>query len=621
MSERRKYLGVSLLVAALSWPLASELQPLPGGEGDWQIALQIAVRQGLDFGPDVLFTYGPLGFLHYPVIVDAALARIAFAYTIVIHVGVCLVLLHGLRPALRSLPLAALGTLLVASVIYEGAPIVIGFAAAAALVSGRVEQRRALLIAAGLGALAALELLAKLNAGITLLGLSAIAIACAPAGRPRAGAALAGGFAVVLGLGWLVTGQSLGAADDYVVGGFGIVSGYSEAMGLGVPDPGAIPGEYAAAFGIAVLGGFAVWSAGVTLTWRGRVGLGLMWALLWFTAFKAAFVRPDALHVNIFFGSTLGALAVIGWSSERRRTPILLGCALLVALGISLSRDIRGLPDGFFSPWERTGNFVSQSATLLDGSRVADAIKEGRRVRIVEARVSAPVLAAVKASPSHIDPLDSGLAWAYDLPWRPIPIFQSYSAYTSDLDERNADALNGPNGPAAVLRHSGSLDLRNPDWESPAAMRALLCNFEVRSRDRQWQALERTAMRCGRERPLGKVTVPLGTAAPVPSPPDRESMVLARIDGIGVGGLEKLRTLAFRALRRYAVLNGTRRFRLIPGTAGDGLVMSVPRAADYPAPLGLDQAARTLAVLRGEGEQPDDEVTIRWSAVSIRAVK
>jgi hypothetical protein len=120
---------------------------------------------------------------------------------------------------------------------------------------------------------------------------------------------------------------------------------------------------------------------------------------------------------------------------------------------------------------------------------------------------------------------------------------------------------------------------------------------------------------------LGRTTVPLGRPAPVPAAPDRESMVLARIDGIEVGGLERVRALAYRALTRHAVLDGNRRFRLVPGTAADGLILSVPPAADFPAPLGLDQGARTLAVLRGEDEQSGDPVTIRWSAVSIRAAK
>jgi hypothetical protein len=174
--------------------------------------------------------------------------------------------------------------------------------------------------------------------------------------------------------------------------------------------------------------------------------------------------------------------------------------------------------------------------------------------------VGAPVLAAAKRDPSHIDPFDTGLVWAYDLPWRPLPVFQSYSAYTSGLDQRNADALSDPGGPAAVLRHDpGAVDGRNPDWESPAAMRALLCHFALRSGDAQWQTLERTAPRCGRERPLGRTTVALGRPAPVPAPPDGQSMVLARIDGIGVGGLETLRALAYRALTRHAVLDGSRR--------------------------------------------------------------
>jgi hypothetical protein len=115
------------------------------------------------------------------------------------------------------------------------------------------------------------------------------------------------------------------------------------------------------------------------------------------------------------------------------------------------------------------------------------------------------------------------------------------------------------------------------------------------------------------------VTVPLGTAAPVPAAPDAHSIVLARIDGIGVGGLEKLRAIAFRALTRTAVLDGGRRFRLVPGTAADGLIMSVPAAADFPAPLGLDQHARTLAVFLGDGAQPGRKVTIRFSALPLRA--
>lgn len=68
--------------------------------------------------------------------------------------------------------------------------------------------------------------------------------------------------------------------------------------------------------------------------------------------------------------------------------------------------------------------------------------------------------------------------------WHPLPVIQSYLAYTSQLDRLNARALGAPNGPMMILRHRGavagsigSIDWRFPGWESPAAMRAMLCRY------------------------------------------------------------------------------------------------------------------------------------------------
>ena len=49
-------------------------------DGAWEIALRQALHDGLEFGPDVLFTYGPLGFLREPMVVYPWSARLAFAY-------------------------------------------------------------------------------------------------------------------------------------------------------------------------------------------------------------------------------------------------------------------------------------------------------------------------------------------------------------------------------------------------------------------------------------------------------------------------------------------------------------------------------------------------------------
>jgi len=60
--------------------------------------------------------------------------------------------------------------------------------------------------------------------------------------------------------------------------------------------------------------------------------------------------------------------------------------------------------------------------------------------------------------------------------WRPLPVFQAYSAYTAHLDRRNADMVRSPDGPDFILsEHTFAYDGRNLAWESPEAMVAMLC--------------------------------------------------------------------------------------------------------------------------------------------------
>ena len=198
-----------------------------------------------------------------------------------------------------------------------------------------------------------------------------------------------------------------------------------------------------------------------------------------------------------------------------------------------------------------------------------------------------------------------------------MPVFQSYSAYTPGLDDNNAAEVQSPDGPDVILREAvPPVDGRNAAFESPAAMRAILCNFRTSAGPvGRWIVLERSAPRCGRERPLAAVDAKLGVPVPVPAPPDTSSVVLVRIDGVDVSGGEKLRALLYRALDRQIVFDGGRVYRLVPQTAGNGLVLRVPKRADYPAPFSLDQATRTMIVGKSGRSGP---IRLRFSAMSIR---
>jgi hypothetical protein len=88
-----------------------------------------------------------------------------------------------------------------------------------------------------------------------------------------------------------------------------------------------------------------------------------------------------------------------------------------------------------------------------------------------------------------------------------------------------------------------------------------------------------------------------------------------RIDGIEVSGLEKLRSALYRGLQRQITFDGGRSYRLVPGTAADGIVLRVPKRADYPGPFALDQATNTVTVNKS-GRRGD--VRLRFFSMPIR---
>src|ERR671932_299735 len=53
------------LIALVSWPVGS-LLPQPGLDNSFAAGLHLAARDNLQFGQDLVATYGPLGYLRYP---------------------------------------------------------------------------------------------------------------------------------------------------------------------------------------------------------------------------------------------------------------------------------------------------------------------------------------------------------------------------------------------------------------------------------------------------------------------------------------------------------------------------------------------------------------------------
>jgi hypothetical protein len=91
-----------LVVALLGWQIAFQT-PTFGLDSSWNAGLAMAVEQGLHFGDQIAFTYGPLGFLQSRAVFFGGQADLSVLYTGALYVLFCIGLVWALRRVLPSI--------------------------------------------------------------------------------------------------------------------------------------------------------------------------------------------------------------------------------------------------------------------------------------------------------------------------------------------------------------------------------------------------------------------------------------------------------------------------------------------------------------------------------------
>ena len=332
-----------------------------------------------------------------------------------------------------------------------------------------------------------------------------------------------------------------------------------------------------------------------------------------FGLFKAGFVRHDAGHSGIFFTALPLAWLAWRWRPDTRAFAALAFALLFVTyLGVE-----RGEPSSVIDPLERAKNGARNVRTMLDRERRLEDEGQGRALLDATFGLEPALVDLVGDEAVHVAPWDAGVAWAYFMKWKPLPVFQEYSAYSPGLDELNAEALRADDAPGRVLREIPpiSLDNRFQSHDSPKATLELLCRYRVLRQAGFWEVLARGGDRCGPERDLGTVEAGWGDEVDVPSGGSNEA-VLVRIDGAGLGGLERLRSLFYKPERREIWMDGTG-FRLIAAVAGEGLLLHVPPALDHDGPFALAPNAGRIAVTKGDRDDDGGELRYEFFAVPL----
>jgi hypothetical protein len=593
--------ALGVIVALLGWRVGFH-PPWPGVDPSWTAGLAMATKEGLHFGTQVVFTYGPLGFLDGSIVWYGDLGVLAFLYSAALYVGFSVALVWALRRSLPIVPSVLIAFLIVALLPLLEQSILVAVIVCLGVLERERSQRIINVLVVGGASFAALEALAKLSTGpiVVLVFLVAVIGVGARWWQVLGFLALLGAEILLL---WLVAGQSLSTIPDFLANTWQVVSGYSAAM----ITQGLATWKVALATLAAAIVTIGLVAASAQAGYRDRRARWAATALMGiaaFAVFKQGVVRADLGHLNGFFSTASVLWIAIPWGRARWQW-LLAGSAVIAAMGVPARPT--GLPT-HLNAIANVRYATDQFRTLVSGSRRAKLINDGRFALVIGYNLDPQMLDDLRGHTVAIEPWETAVAWAYQLDWDPLPIFQNYQAYTSRLDEVNATAVESPSGPDRILRENelrvsptGDTDDRYPGWDPPAQARAILCNFVPLRTSTRWQVLGRTSNRCSSPQLIRSVDASSSTTVPVPEP-GRNEVVFVRIYGAGVSGLERLSTLLLHARTRRVIVNGAQSYRLIPGTASDGLLLwGSDRIAEGGAFSEIPQA-KTIDVTGANGD-------------------
>jgi hypothetical protein len=581
------------LIAAGTVP-AQFLPAQVGLDPSWASALAIGSHTGLSFGKELVFTYGPLGYLAQLRMFfrDQTLVTLAFVWSV--HLAAVALLLRvsmrSLGPVLGVLVAFVTARLLGATFPYPAEPVFLLWGLEALRPQSSPAWGTSVL---WLGPpLASVYLYEKVNIGVAAMAVVILVAVGLVRERRRAAIFAAWLVASVAGV-WLIIGQPLGSLPDYLLRSKELASGYTGALGLPL-NPNV---KWTLIVAIALLAIVAVMGLRSTDAWPerrracGRLCVVAVSFLLW----KEGFVRTNP---GIFFPAMMVVLVAV---STRRPRLEVLGALLLPLVAFLAITNSTG---SFFNPFRVFDHARDGARVALSASRFDAAVTAGRAAIKTTYAFQPATLDDLHGQTVHVEPDETSVIWAYPkLDWRPAPVFQAYAAYTDKLDDLDADFFSGGSAPTRVLRQSLgfaagipiAIDSRDAAWDSPDEKVALLCHYVGRREDGAWQVLHRVPNRCGPQRRISSVSAEAGAPVAVPPPPDPGSVVLVRFEHAKPGLISDLREALYRIGPTIVQLDAARA-RLMPGTADHSHILSVPEPADFGPNQHLETPAHTIAV-------------------------
>src|ERR1700744_4754574 len=391
-----------LIVALLGWR-GGVNPPGVGLDASWNAGLAMGVHDGLHWGKDLVWTYGPLGFLQTQLVWFTDQTVLTFLYQGLLHVVFSFAVVWALA---RRLPLllACVGAFVVVTVL----PLLELSLLSAVIASfWLLEEPRSdrflntyVIAAATFAAPAALI---KLSTGPLVPVVLLIALIGARVGGRRI-ALFVGVLVVEVLVLWLLAGQSVGDVPAFIQRSIQISSGYSSAM---------LRSTEVASWKVtaATLGAIGVLVPLVVVAWlapyrdrRGGWAGTLLVALAAFAIYKEGVVRVDAGHLTVYFAHACVLWVAVGFPPGPRW---FIPAVALLVFAASLPLRPAGTEHNL-NPVDNLHFAFDQARTLASPGRRAAAMEDGRRGLKATYALEPGALAAVRGHTVAGEPWGGG---------------------------------------------------------------------------------------------------------------------------------------------------------------------------------------------------------------------
>ncbi len=482
-----------MIAAVLFWPQSS-VDAVVGLDPSWQAGLALARVHNLAWGPEIVYTYGPLGFLQNTAYYSFDQSLLATIYQPIVVAALFLGIAAALRQ--RHAPMTSLiGAFVTTGIIvilhighgwrvpgleYPELAVLAAFAwAAVPLLQHDPKRSTVFSTCIVLGAVAGLQLLVKLNTGLAIVVIAlavSVLLDWRAVGRH---CATVTAFAASTLIWWVLAGQRPGDLPAWLRSSAAVVSGYIEAMATPLP-PYALLALPAVVLSLAWIGALCVMFV------RGRPEIPRRFVVLVGLATvitaRSTLVRYDQWHLYVLLGLIVVAVAITPLSGTPRRAFVVVVVAIVVVLLGAERASLYAIGDhghdrtvaAVQAPVQAVDRLVTLALPGHVDQRVEQAKTRQRALYAIPDRF----IKSIGSGTVHIDPYETSAVWAYDLAWRPAPVFQTYQAYTPTLDGLNSESL--ATGPQFVLSrlsspHPPSASTAGLACKNPPGIRVRCC--------------------------------------------------------------------------------------------------------------------------------------------------